>query len=103
MRRAAGVVEVQAVDHHHRLDRDVEPAAAAAEHLADVRVAEEQPAGQLVVLLVERAAGDQDSDAHRCSVLHESHGTVVSAPSDATDLKSACPICPTAGSLRRRR
>ena len=68
---ASGVVELQAVDHHHRLDGDVEPAAAAAEHLLHVGVTEEEPAGELVVLLVERAAGDEDSDAHLCSILPE--------------------------------
>ena len=60
--RPAGVVHVQAVDHHHGLDRDVEPRSPEPQHLADVGVAEEQPAGQLVVLLVERAAGDQDGE-----------------------------------------
>ena len=61
-RRAAGVVHVEAVDHHHGLDRDVQPRPPEPQHLADVRVAEEQPAGQLVVLLVERAAGDEDGE-----------------------------------------
>ena len=71
---AAALVEVEAVDHHHGLDRDVEPAPAALQHLLDVRVLEEETAGELVVLLVERAAGHEDADRHTVSVLSSNFG-----------------------------
>ena len=63
-RRPARVVHVEAVDHHRGLDPTRRRAAPEPQHLRHVRVAEEQPPGQLVVLLVERAAGDED--AYRC-------------------------------------
>src|SRR5258708_19932934 len=58
-RRPARLVHVEAVAHHGRLNRKIEPGAAEPQHLLDVRVLEEQLARQLVVLLVERPAGDQ--------------------------------------------
>ncbi len=67
----SSVVELEAIDHHHRFDGDIESAAAASEHLLNVCVTEEEPPGELVVLLVEGAAGDEDSDAHLCSFLPE--------------------------------
>ena len=59
---AVGLGHVEAVDHEERLDVDVEAAAAALEHLRDVGVLEEQAPRELVVLLVEGAAGDEDAD-----------------------------------------
>src|SRR4030095_8498164 len=58
------VGHLEAVDHHERLPVDVQPASSAPQHLVDVRVPEVQPAAQLVVFLVEGAAGDEDANAH---------------------------------------
>src|SRR6185436_14145594 len=71
---AAALVEVEAVDHHYGLDRHVDPAPAAIQHLLDVRVLEKETAGELVVLLVERAAGHQYPDRHTVSVLSSDGG-----------------------------
>ena len=45
-------------------------AAAEPQHLADLRVLEDEPGVDLVVLLVERAAGDEDADGHerQCTI-----------------------------------
>ena len=59
---AVGGGHVQAVDHHEGLDGDLEAAAAEAEHVVEVGALEEQLAGELVVFLVEGAAGDEDVD-----------------------------------------
>ena len=64
--RTASAGHLEAVDHHERFDFDVELAAAEAEHIRNVRVLKEQLAGELVVFLVEGAAGDQDSDGAGC-------------------------------------
>ena len=64
MRARPGVVEVEAVDHHRRVEPDVDATAPEPKHLRHVRVAKEQTAGELVVLLVERAAGDEDQNGH---------------------------------------
>ena len=61
---SVGVGHVEAVDHHQRLHRDLDARAAEAQHLRDVRVAEEQPAVEFVILLVEGPAAHQDGD-HR--------------------------------------
>jgi hypothetical protein len=58
----AGVGHLEAVDHHERFDFDAELAAAEAEQIGNVGVLKKQLAGEFVVFLVERAAGDQDSD-----------------------------------------
>ena len=58
----AGIGHLEAVDHHERFDFDAELAAAEAEHIGNVGVLKEQLAGELVVFLIERAAGDEDSD-----------------------------------------
>ena len=62
--RALLVGHLEAVDHHQRLDVDIQPASPAPQHLVDVRVSEVEPAGELVVFLVERAAGDEDANGH---------------------------------------
>ena len=61
---AAGIGHLQAVDHHEGFDIDVQAAAAEAEHVGEVGLLEEQFARELVVFLVEGAAGDEDADAH---------------------------------------
>jgi hypothetical protein len=63
-----GVLHVQAVDHHDRAHVEVQPAAAEPQHLGQVRLGEDQPRVNLVVFLVERAAGDEDADGHGASV-----------------------------------
>ena len=59
------------------------------EHLRHMRVTKEQPAGELVVLLVERATGDENSYAHLfsaatattpCSALGRKHGFEIGMP-----------------------
>src|SRR5208283_4075022 len=53
---------LQAVDNQQGLDVHIQPAAAQAEHIVEMRLLKEQLPGQLVVLLVESAAGDQDAN-----------------------------------------
>ena len=60
--RAVGGGHLEAVDHHQRGDRHVDARSPEPQHLGQMRVLEEQRAVQLVVLLVERAAGDEDPD-----------------------------------------
>ena len=64
-----GFGHLQAVDHHERLDDDVEMAPAQAQHVRYVRLLKEQFPGEFVVLFIEGAAGDEDTDG----VGHGSH------------------------------
>ena len=54
---------LQAVDHHEGFDIHLEMAPAQPEHIGDVGAIEVEYRGDLVVLLVEGAAGDEDLDA----------------------------------------
>ena len=57
-------VHVQAIDHCHGFDGEVEPGAPQPQHFRDVRIAKEQAAREFVVVLVEGAAGHQVPDSH---------------------------------------
>src|SRR5262245_2878004 len=67
--RAIGVGHFETVDHHQGPHGHVQPAPAEPQHLGQMRVLERQRAGELVVLLVERAAGHEDPDGHRCRTI----------------------------------
>jgi Na+(H+)/acetate symporter ActP len=55
-------VRAEAVDHHQRAEGDLHARSPEAQHLRQVRVAEGQAPVNLVVGLVEGAAGDEDAD-----------------------------------------
>ena len=59
---AVGVAHVEAVDQHDGADGHVHARAAQAEHVGHLRLGEVEPGADLVVPLVEGAAGDEDAD-----------------------------------------
>src|ERR1017187_5922249 len=75
---AAGIGHLQAVDHHEGFDGEIEAAAAQLEHVGDVSLLEKQFAGELVVRLVEGAAGHEDLDALRIHAVWRGGHTVPS-------------------------
>jgi hypothetical protein len=58
-----GIGHLQAVDHKEGFDIHLEVAPAQLEHVGDVGLVEVEFRGDLVVLVVEGAAGDEDLDA----------------------------------------
>jgi hypothetical protein len=61
---AIRIRHVQAIDHHHGAQVNVQAAAALFEHLGHVRVFEIKRAVDFVVFFIKRAAGDEDFDGH---------------------------------------
>jgi hypothetical protein len=53
---------LQAVDHHQRSDCNIESAAAEPQHFGDLGILEMELAVQLIVLLVEGAASNEQAD-----------------------------------------
>src|ERR1017187_5778080 len=78
---AVGIGHLQAVDHHEGFDLHFQQAPAETQHVAGMRALEEQLAVQLVVFLVEGAAGDEDADG-----FHSRVGSSSIAPSGPTSL-----------------
>ncbi len=66
---AVVVSHFQAINHHQCSDCDINITSAELQHLVEMCVFEEEGAVKLVVLFVERAACDEDSDSHRCKSL----------------------------------
>src|ERR1017187_2813518 len=65
---AVGIGHLQAVDHHEGFDLHFQQAPAETQHVAGMRALEEQLAVQLVVFLVEGAAGDEEADGFHSRV-----------------------------------
>ena len=79
--RAVGVSHFQAVDHHDRADGYFHPRPSQPQHLGKMSVLEVKLPGALVVFLVERAAGDEDSDGHQTESKKEKVGSRKDKPS----------------------
>jgi len=62
--RAIRVGHLEAVDHHHGANGHRHARAPALEHLGKMSVLEEELSGAFVIFLIERAAGNKDSDGH---------------------------------------
>jgi hypothetical protein len=59
---AVGVGQLQAVNHHQRAESDLHARSSQAKHLGQVRVSKAKAAADLVIGLVEGAAGDEDAN-----------------------------------------
>src|SRR5437588_1894183 len=79
--RAVSVRHFQAVDHHDRADGYFHPRPPQPQHLGKMSVLEVKLPGALVVSLVERAAGDEDSNGHQTESKKEKVGSRKDKPS----------------------
>ena len=62
---AVGIGYLETINHHHGPDGHLHLRSSEPEHLIDVSILEKELAGGFVIFLIERAAGNKDSDNHR--------------------------------------